>query len=389
VAAIAAVAMCFVAACTSSSAGGPAATTGVLPATTSRATAAPTPGPTSTTTTTVAGSSTTSTSTSTTTTTTPPPPGEPARSLPPTSLPAPTGFARFEPGPELDGVAALTGRPAGPEVTARAALAVKIDNAPDGQPQWNLADADLVFEENVEGTTRFVAVYHTNVPDRIGPVRSARTSDLDILAGLNRPVLAWSGGNGVVTIKVRGAAEFGWLMNLSAQGGSCFWRSETRGSPHNLLLDPECAWASGTLAGPARPVFRHDDGPTPDGRREQRFTVEMDGNLGVMWEWDARTGRYLRSQRGAPQIDVDGDRVAAHNVVVLLIEYRASSADERSPEAVTVGFGAAVLHRDGVAIPATWERTDRFAPYVLRDLDGREIGLSEGTTFVELTRRPR
>ena len=115
----------------------------------------------------------------------------------------------------------------------------------------------------------------------------------------------------------------------------------------------------------------------------------MDGDLGVTWEWDATTARYLRSERGAPQVDVDGNRVAAHNVVVLLIEYRASSADERSPEAVTVGFGAAVLHRDGVAIPATWERADRFAPYVLRDLDGREIGLSEGTTFVELTRRPR
>ena len=240
--AIAMFSVSLVAACTSASVEQPSATAGVATATTSPVTAVPTPGPTSTTTT-IAGSSTTSTSTSTTTTTTPPP-GEAARSLAPTALPAPTGFARFEPGPELDGVAALTGRPAGHEVTARAALAVKIDNAPDGQPQWNLADADLVFEENVEGTTRFVAVYHSNVPDRIGPVRSARTSDLDILAGLNRPVLAWSGGNGVVTNKVRGAAEFGWLMDLSAQGGSCFWRSETRNSPHNLLLDPECAWTA-------------------------------------------------------------------------------------------------------------------------------------------------
>lgn len=382
-----------VVACSSTSADGPEPTRTTAATAATAATSSPVAPATvanrSGTTTTSVGPTTSSTSTTTSTTTTPPPPGEAARSLEPTTLPAPTGFARFEPGPALDGVAAFTGRPAGPEVTARAALAVKIDNAPGGQPQWNLADADLVFEENVEGTTRFVAVYHTNVPDRIGPVRSARTSDLDIVAGLNRPVLAWSGGNGGVTTKVRGAAEFGWLMNLSAQGGSCFWRSDTRDSPHDLLLDPACAWASGTLAGPARPVFVHEDGVAPDGRTEQRFTVSMDGDLGVTWDWDRRSGRYLRSQRGAPQVDVDGDRVAAHNVVVLFIEYRVSSADERSPEAVTVGFGTAVLHRDGVTVRATWSRVDRFAPFVLRDLDGREIGLTEGTTFVELARRPR
>ena len=98
------------------------------------------------------------------------------------------------------------------------------------------------------------------MPDRIGPVRSARTSDIDILASLNRPILAWSGGNPGVTFAVRGAHTYGWLSNLSAQSSGCFWRSGTRSAPHNLLLDPACARASATLAGPARPVFLHDGG---------------------------------------------------------------------------------------------------------------------------------
>jgi hypothetical protein len=311
---------------------------------------------------------------------------EPAQSRRPSTLPRPTGFARFEPGPEWVGEAALTGLPAGPTVTSRAALAVKIDNAPGGQPQWNLADADVVFEENVEGVTRFIAVFQTNMPDRIGPVRSARTSDLDVLASLNRPILAWSGGNGGVTLAVRGGHEYGWFSNLSAQASGCYYRSGTRRAPHNLLLDPECARQSATLAGPARPVFDYDRADAlASGRREPRFTVRMNG-LDVTWVWNPTTDRYQRRQRGDWHVDVDGTRVEAENVVELRIDYVRSAADERSPEAVTVGSGPATVHRDGVAVEGTWSRSDRFAPFTLVDADGLPILLSPGTTFVELAR---
>lgn len=359
------------------------ATTTVPPTTTTTA-----PTTTSTTTSSVVPTTrrTTTTTTTTTTTVAPPAGDEPARSRPASPLPAPTGFARFEPGPEWAGVAALTGLPAGPEVTARAALAVKIDNAPGGRPQWNLADADIVFEENVEGITRFVAVFHTDVPDRIGPVRSARTSDLDILAGLNRPVLAWSGGNAGVTTKVRGAHQYGWLANLSAQITDCFWRSERRGAPHNLLLDPVCARASATYAGPARPVFDHDPSLTPLTRSEDRFSVRMDGGLEVGWAWDAATGTYLRSQGGRPHVDVDGERISATNVVVAAVDYVQSEVDGRSPEAITVGSGRAVVHRAGEVIAASWSRPDRFSPWTLTADDGSVIALAPGVTFVELSR---
>lgn len=311
---------------------------------------------------------------------------EPAQRRPAAPLERPTGFARFEPDPAWTASAPLTGLRYDPAIADRAALAVKIDNAVGGQPQFNLADADIVFEENVEGVTRFVAVFHTNMPDRIGPVRSARESDLDILAGLNRPILAWSGGNAGVTIKVDGAHEFGWLANLSAQRTSCFWRSSTRQAPHNLMLDPICARDSATFAGPARPVFANGYGGAAAGTPVTSFDVGMDG-ITPSWTWDAGARRFLRSQRGGAHVDVDGERVAAENVVVLRVAYVASEADERSPEAVTVGFGEATVYRDGRAIPATWVRSDRFQPYVLLDEAGDPLQLAPGTTFVELARR--
>jgi hypothetical protein len=331
--------------------------------------------------TTTATSRTTTTTTSSSTTTT----TEPARRRPAGELAAPDGFARHEPGPAWEGEAALTGLDVDPAVRTRPALAVKIDNAPGGRPPWNLADADLVFEENVEGITRFIAVFHSTTPDRIGPVRSARLSDLDVLAGLNRPVLAWSGGNPGVTSYVRAGHRYGWLSNLSAQSTSCFWRSGTRGAPHNLLLDPICAWESATHAGPARPVFARDDGGTPAGRPEREFGVRMDG-VSIGWVWDPATGRYLRRQSGDWHVDVDGDPVAATNVVVLAVDYVPSVVDERSPQAVTVGSGRAVVHRGGVSITGTWSRTDRFDPFTLTSDDGRPMALAPGTVFVELTR---
>lgn len=330
---------------------------------------------------------TTATTVAEPTATTEPPPGvdEAAQRRPASPLPPATGFARFEPRPAWKAWAPLTGRVADPTTVERAALAVKIDNSVGGQPQFNLADADVVFEENVEGVTRFVAVFHTAMPDRIGPVRSARESDLDIVSALNRPILAWSGGNGGVTTKVNGAHEFGWLANLSAQRTDCFWRSGTRGAPHNLMLDPVCARDSATGAGPARPLFTHGYGAVGQGAPAASFDVRMDGIV-VSWTWDDELGRFLRSQRDAPHVDVDGERVGAENVVVLRVTYVASEADERSPEAITVGSGAAVVHRDGLAIDATWFRADRFAPYVLLDAAGDPVRLAPGTTFVELAR---
>ncbi len=161
--------------------------------------------------------STSTTTTTTTTTTLPPttttlPPTTtttPTTTLPPTTtttttttttapVPVPTtilesGVPIWEPYellPALDGIAALTGEPAGPDVSSRPIIAAKIDNFPRARPQWGLDLADVIIEENVEGVTRFVALFHTQLPDRLGPVRSARTGDLDILSSMNRAILA-------------------------------------------------------------------------------------------------------------------------------------------------------------------------------------------------------
>lgn len=351
--------------------------TTVAVTTTTSTTAPPRPTTTSTTSTTVRPRPTSTTSTTTTTE-----PTEPARRRPADVLPRPAGYLRHEPLPAWEGEAALTGLPIDAAIEARPALAVKIDNAPGARPQWNLADADLVFEENVEGITRFVAVFHSTTPDRIGPVRSARTSDLDILSSLNRPILAWSGGNPGVTFMVREAHQLGWFSNLSALSTTCFWRSGRSAPPHNLVLDPVCAWESTTYAGPARPVFERGDAAVA-GRSEAQFDVRMEG-ISVSWVWDDDTGTYHRRQAGDWHLDADGDPIATTNVIELDVGYVTSIVDAESPEAVTVGSGRAIVHRDGHAYEGTWSRADRFQPFTLITSDGEPLLVAPGTIFVEL-----
>src|SRR5690606_28824069 len=78
----------------------------------------------------------------------------------------------------------------------RAALIVKVDNHEQARPQAGLNQADLVIEERVESNlSRLAAVFHSNDADPVGPVRSTRSTDIDIAALFGRPIYASSGGN--------------------------------------------------------------------------------------------------------------------------------------------------------------------------------------------------
>jgi Protein of unknown function (DUF3048) N-terminal domain/Protein of unknown function (DUF3048) C-terminal domain len=298
--------------------------------------------------------------------------------------PIPT-WPHYDPLPGVPEVDALT-NVFHPELENVAALAVKIDNHPEARPQWALSLADVIFEENVESLTRFIAIFHSRLPDVIGPIRSARTSDMNILAAFNRPVLAWSGGNKYVTATVQSAASSGILVNVSAQTiGRCYSRAPGRKVPHNLVINPGCALEEAPSAGPARAPWTFDDAYLPQGAVDEAFVVPMDG-VAIAWVWDAATGQYLRQQDSRWHVAIDGSQIAATNLVIMSVTYIPSLADPRSPEAQTLGSGQVVVHRNGVAVVGTWSRATATDPFVFTDAAGALIPMASGTTFVELVR---
>jgi hypothetical protein len=287
------------------------------------------------------------------------------------------------------GASPLTGLPLDEATSRLPVVVVKVDNARGARGQWGLDSADVVFEENVESLTRFVAVFHSRRPGEVGPVRSARTGDLALLAAFNRPVLAWSGGNAGVTSWVRSAASAGVAVDLSAQlRNGCYRREKKRKAPHNLVLSMQCATDRGIAAGAGAPLALWSFlpvGQAPVGTPTETFDVKMDG-VKVRWVWDAASGRYLRFQDGKPHLTAAGVQISATNVVVLAVPHLPSVVDARTPEPQTVGTGTVVVHTGGVAQTGTWTRASATSGWTFTAADGTTIGLQPGTSFVELTR---
>jgi hypothetical protein len=282
----------------------------------------------------------------------------------------------------------LTGLPVVDEAIAiRPAIAAKIDNHPGARPQSGLNNADIVYEENVEKWTRFAVVFHSNGSDPVGPLRSGRTQDIDLLTSLNKPLLLWSGGNAAVTTAINKST----LVNMSASAasnGGGFFRSSDKKAPHNLFSKTTNIWALDGGRGGAPPAqFEYREASAPaEGRDVVGLKLTMDGSMRAAWQWDAGSAKFLRFHDAKVHSDASGDQVAFDNVVVIQCEYKASPADPRSPEAQTVGTGQAWIYSGGKVIEGSWNRPDNLSPWNLQDADGQAIGLTPGRTWVELIR---
>jgi len=281
-------------------------------------------------------------------------------------------------------LAPLTGLPVDAEIT-RPALVVKIDNHPKARPQWGLNQADIVYEENVEMLTRFAAVFHSNDSDPVGPIRSGRKQDVDLLESLNAPLFAWSGGNAEVTKLIRASTMID-LSHSSANEKGGYRREGSRSAPHNLLADTSKLWTlapEGAQPPPAQFEYRAAAEAIPGTARETGgVKLTMDG-VRVLWEWNTDFSRFLRSQDDKPHVDVTDERINAANVVVLYVNYSKSGI---SPVAKTIGSGEAWVFTAGKLFQGTWERLEAGKPFVLKDTAGSVIKLTPGNTWVELTR---
>jgi hypothetical protein len=282
----------------------------------------------------------------------------------------------------------LTGTPLaeGEEAIQRPALAVKIDNHSSARPNHSgLAVADIVFEEIVEGSiTRFAAVFHSRDSETVGPIRSGRSQDVDLLTSFVEPLFAWSGGNRGVTQLIADSS----LTDLNAvRGGKGYYRGPGQ-QPHNLYNDTESLWAQTPEGHPGVPPPQQFDYLRP----EDQFVGEPVGgvalpmrSIAVQWTWDAESGRFLRSQQGGAHDDVLHGRIGAENVLVLSTWYRPSAIDARSPEAQTITESAPLwVFSDGQLIEGRWVRTDATQPISLIDNRGVPILLTPGTTWIEL-----
>lgn len=267
----------------------------------------------------------------------------------------------------------------------RPAIGVKIDNSIDARPQTGLTKADVVYDIIVEGgITRLLAVFHSQDATRIGPVRSARTSDISIMAALNQPIFAYSGGNSGVL----DAVEQSPMISLTESSArSAFVRDEGRYAPHNLYTSTAGLYRDAEDQEPGVPdaqfQFRFPGEASTLGRPAGGVAVSIGiENVSYAWNgssWDRATG-------GRPTEDTTAGQVSPQNVIVMFTNYAASPADASSPDARTVGSGDAWIFTDGKVIEARWARGTATSAIQYVDAQNNQIPLTPGQTWVELPR---
>ncbi|HLX88218.1 MAG TPA: DUF3048 domain-containing protein [Acidimicrobiales bacterium] len=299
-----------------------------------------------------------------------------------TTTAAPTTTAVAGPACPLSGVPSGAGG-----VPPRPALAVKIDNYPAARPQSGLEQADVVFEEPVEGgITRLVAVFQCQSPPLIGPVRSARAIDAQIVDELSHPLFFHVGGIGPVLSIISAADD----VNLDlGYHGSVIQHPPGRYAPYNTYFSAAAGWGldAGDTTQPA-PLFTYADTP-PAGTPLSSIHIPFAPTNDVTWNWDAPSKKWLLSYSGTPATVATGAQIAAANVVVQTVQVSYGPWVENAQGGLEVqarltGSGPLLVLRDGEEISGTWQRAATSAPTMLVASNGTTIPLKPGLTWVEL-----
>ena len=279
----------------------------------------------------------------------------------------------------------LTGLPVtdGNELAVlRPVVVAKVGNY-DAHPQSGANLADIVYEEIInDNVSRFAMVFQSQGAAEVGPIRSGRLQDVDLLGSLGSPILAWSGGNGTVTREIRDSD----LVDMSPNfcGSACF-RVGFDKAPYNLYFDINKAWEQappGAGIPPQQFQFR-ETSAAPGGLPSAGVLVKMD-SYSIDWTWNATSGLYERQQNGRADKERSGELVTTNNVVVLEMVYNKGISN--SPDAQSTGTGQVWVFSGGNMVHGTWSRPDRLQPFALTADDGTPILLTPGRTFVQLPR---
>jgi hypothetical protein len=302
---------------------------------------------------------------------------------PPSTGPAPTVDPNADP---------LTGLPHDPASPPRAALIVKIDNAPKARPQAGINEADVVVEEGVEGgVTRFATLFHSRDAVSVGPVRSARSTDLLFAQQLGRPLFSYSGANAVFADLIRKAP----LVDVGVgRFPALYKRQPGRPAPYNLFSETRGMYASAPdEKAPPAPLFSYRAaGEAPPAASEPAPRVQAVWKLNitttVVFAWDEASHMFKRSTDGQPHLDAAGTQVATENVVFQVVGYRNTGLVDRSgaavPEAELIGEGEAWILTAGRLVKGRWSRPTegQTTTYILPS--GEPIKLTPGRTWLEL-----
>jgi Protein of unknown function (DUF3048) N-terminal domain/Protein of unknown function (DUF3048) C-terminal domain len=274
-------------------------------------------------------------------------------------------------------VAPFTGLPDPDRVAqGRSSLAVKIENTPDARPQSGLDVADIVYEEVVEGgITRFWAVFNSEAPEHVGPIRSVRAMDPLIVSPLGG-VVTFSGGTEINVAYMRAAPVVAVDEN---NAGAAFYREPSRSAPHDLYGLTADLWTRGGQPVPPKPMFSYlEEGAQLAGDPADRVHIAYEQGYDVTYDYDPTARTWQRFQGLVPHVVESGELIQPTNVIVQLVVYGGGGEGE------LLGNGDALVFSEGQVVQARWTKLAPDAPTAFTDAAGTPLSLTAGRTWVEL-----
>jgi hypothetical protein len=262
------------------------------------------------------------------------------------------------------------------------ALSVKICNVEHCEPMIGLNQADIVFEEIVEGgISRYVGVWQSEVPDVVGPVRSLRPMDADIAAPFGG-IIAYSGYGAEETHQL--AVNTG-LVNVTENNQNLMFRIEDRVAPYNLALRAKQTIKDNPGNPPAQ-QFAYAGGVESstagaDGAPASNINIVFSGSSDNEWNYDVATGKYLRWQWGGPDKDSDGKQLSSTNVAIMRVDVVQFVG---VPRTVMVSSGEAWVATGGKVVHGKWSKAGTADPIRFVTDDGVTIRLAPGNTWIEM-----
>ena len=281
-------------------------------------------------------------------------------------------------------IAPLSGLP-DPTLQAnrRPALTVKIENTPEALPQWGIDQADAVYEEIVNGgITRLAAIFNSHAPLKVGPVRSVRPTDTQVVWPLGG-IFAYSGGAPYAVASISTVPGLKLIDESSA--GDAMFRDPQLYAPHNLFaIAPKLFVFGGSPVPPPKLFTYLAKGQSFSGRPVASFVVPFPSIYGVTWTWDSATTSWDRTLFGKADVTGTGVRESPKNVIVMWVNYVNGIGTEAS-YANLQGSGKAAFFSDGKETLGTWSRGPSKSDVITYSLaNGKPALLTPGQTWVEL-----
>ncbi|WP_232697586.1 DUF3048 domain-containing protein [Brevibacillus daliensis] len=304
-------------------------------------------------------------------------PQQPSNPNPPITEPAQEKPAAFK--------APLTGLPMSEQLTNRPVMAM-INNHPKARPQSGLQDADMVIEVLSEGEiTRFLAVFQSNQPNKIGPVRSIRPYFIKLGRGFDA-VLSHVGGSPDALQILAGADDD--INEIS--NSSYFWRDKSRKAPHNVytsmenmntaMQDKQMRMKSELPYFP----FLAEDTVITEGQPADLVNIELHKLYSLHYEYDPDKKKYLRFTEGKPHNDLETDKqLEVTNLMVIATKHQVLDAEGRRDVDVT-GPGDGYLFQQGKAKPIKWARINGIIRAYEDIALTQEIPLLPGNTWINI-----